>query len=131
MKNDCPMTCCLTATSARRWLASWKRSISLSWRPNSLARVMPETDSVSWVTTVMADVAAWVSAVNTSRRLPTKRVAMTKNGTISSERIVSGIDNKSIATTALMNVTPFDKMFDNVLVTAALDSTDVAGDPAL
>ena len=79
---------------------------------------MPDTDRVSWVTTVIAAVAAWVWAVNASRRRPTMRVAITKSGTVRSARIVNGTESSSIATTALTKVTVLDRIDDRVEVTA-------------
>lgn len=80
---------------------------------------MPDTDNVSWVTTVISAVAAWVSAVKASRLRPTTLVATTKNGTISKDSSVSGTDNNSIAMMALAKVTALESTLDNVEVTAA------------
>ncbi len=80
--------------------------------------MIPETDKVSCVTTVIAEVASCVSRVKAARRLPTMLVATTKNGTIASDNSVSGTDSSSMATMALMNVTPLLKMFESVVVTA-------------
>ena len=51
-KNVWPIICCRTAKSDSSWLWRWKLSISWVWRPNNLASMIPDTDSVSWVIAV-------------------------------------------------------------------------------
>ena len=88
--------------------------------------MIPETDSVSCVIVDISAVSACIARVYLSRREPTARVARTNSGTARSVTIVSCHDSTSIATRALTNVMPFDRIDDSDVVTAfwALDTSD-------
>ena len=81
----------------------------------------------------MVDISAvsfCICRVYCSRREPTARVASTNSGIASSVTTVSCHDSTNIATSALANVMPFDRIEDSVDVTAfwALDTSDDSRD---
>ena len=76
-KNPVPIICCFTVRSDSSWLWRRKFSVSSYWRPKSLASMIPEIDSVSWVMAVTSamDLDAWEV---TARRLFPTHCAMKK-----------------------------------------------------
>ena len=78
---------------------------------------MPDTDSVSWVMTVISAVASWALAVMARRLAPTNRVSTKKTGTVATATSVSCHDSTSMAISVLRRMTELEMVSDTVDVT--------------
>ncbi len=94
-----------------------KRASSWRLRPKSLARRIPETDSVSWVTALTSAIVSWASAVTRRRRSPTILANQVKTGMVSRVSTVSCQESTAMATRALAMITTLERMSDSVEVT--------------
>ena len=75
-KKAWPIICWRTVRSDSSWLWRRKFSISSFCRPKSLASMMPETDSVSWVMAVISAVDLDAREVTARRLRPTHWASM-------------------------------------------------------
>ena len=116
-KNVWPIICWRTARSDNSWLWRWKLAISSFCRPNNLASMIPDTESVSWVMAVTSAMDRWASEVTARRRFPTNLVSTKKKGTVATATIVSCQERINIATRVLRNITVLERVSVRVLVT--------------
>ena len=77
---------------------------------------MPETDRVSCVIAVISDSDSWVLPAMRARTCPTRRCAMTMNGSSTSAMIVSCQLRISMATKAAITVTVLPSTLETVFV---------------
>ena len=100
-----------------RSFSLWKRSISWFCLPNSLASMMPEIESVSWVIAVTSAAASCDCSVTRFLRSPTNFDMTTKTGIAATDTAVSSHDRMNMAASVLMKMTVFESTLESVLVT--------------
>ena len=116
-KNDRPIIVWRSRKPVSRTFSSWNRSLSNRWRPKDFDSRIPLTLSVSSVIVVMSASVLCVLVATSRRAPPTFTVSHRNSGISSSDRIVSGIEIRTIAMIVLMIVTKFDSTVDAVSVT--------------
>ena len=108
-----------TSRSASSLDSEEKRSTSSCERPIVLPSRIPDTDSDSSTSVDMSARRPWRTDWMRRRSLPTRRVSHTKNGSKTSENIVSSQLRANIATTVAATVATVDTVEVAVLVTTS------------
>src|SRR6266508_6381795 len=116
-KKDRPIIVWRIWRPVSRSFSSWNRSISWRWRPKAFDSRMPDTERVSWVIDVRSANDCCVTVATFCRAFPTLYVSHMKNGTMYSDRAVSGGESQSMAITVLVMITTLDRIDDAVSVT--------------